>query len=216
MSYIRFLDEVLIAFDHAAFSLRTSRGVARSDEATTHPGVHYREAILSRQERHKVAALMRVNHAGEIAAQGLYLGQARMARDHAVREHMQQSAREEGIHLLWCRQRLRELEGRTSILDPAWFLGSWLIGLMAGRMGEEQSLGFLEETERQVVQHLDRHLQRLPTTDQRSRAILRQMQEDEARHADAALQAGGQALSCPARAVMRATAQIMTRVAYYL
>jgi 3-demethoxyubiquinol 3-hydroxylase len=162
------------------------------------------------------AGLMRVNHAGEVAAQALYHGQALVARDQGVREFMLQAAREEGDHLAWCAERLRALQSRPSVLNPLWFAGSLAIGALAGLAGDRISLGFLSETERQVEGHLDEHLERLPPEDAASRAILEQMKADEIRHGAHARERGAATLPAPARALMRLTAKAMTTSAYWI
>lgn len=171
---------------------------------------------MSDAERHHAAGLMRVNHAGEIAAQALYHGQALTARDPAVREAMEQSATEELDHLAWCEHRVNELGESVSRLGPLWYLGSFGIGALAGLMGDRFSLGFIAETEKQVVAHLDEHLGRLPEQDQRSRAILETMREDEEQHGEAARAAGGRALPEPVRHAMSLVSKVMTRTAYHV
>ena len=156
---------------------------------------------------------MRVNHAGEIAAQGLYHGQALAARDPAVRQMLLEAGREETDHLAWCEARLAELGDRTSRLDPLWYLGSLGIGFVAGVASDRVSLGFVAETEAQVEKHLDGHLDRLPPQDERSRAILRQMRDDEVQHGQQARDAGGITLSAPVRGLMKLTGRIMTTTA---
>ena len=170
-------------------------------------------APLAEAERQTAAQLMRVNHAGEIAAQGLYHGQALAARDPALRQQLLNAAQEEADHLAWCRTRLTELADRPSHLDPFWYAGSLALGVVAGLAGDRTSLGFIAETEQQVERHLDDHLQRLPITDERSRAILSQMRADEIVHGQQALAAGGAALPKPVRALMQATSRIMTTTA---
>jgi ubiquinone biosynthesis monooxygenase Coq7 len=159
---------------------------------------------------------MRVNHAGEIAAQALYHGQALMARNAATRELLLKAAREETDHLAWCETRLRDLDSRPSLLNPLWYAGSFAIGAAAALLGDRISLGFVVETERQVEGHLDEHLARLPPDDARSRAILQTMQADEIAHGMTAKAAGGAELPAPVRALMRSTAKIMTRTAYWI
>ena len=159
---------------------------------------------------------MRVNHAGEVAAQALYQGQSLVARDSGTREAMKRAAREEGDHLVWCRTRLEELGSAPSRLDPLWYAGSLAIGAAAGLAGDRWSLGFVAETERQVVEHLDDHLARLPDGDRRSRALLKRMQSDEQGHATRARAAGGTALPHVVRCAMRAASQVMTRTAYWI
>lgn len=207
-------DRVLSELEHA---LRTSTGggvraAARKSPATALP----KDDPLSQAERDEAARLMRVNHAGEIAAQALYQGQAFMARDPQVREAMAKSSDEEVDHLAWCEQRIQELDGSVSKLDPLWYAGSFAIGALAGLAGDAQSLGFVGETERQVVEHLEQHLQKLPESDARSRAILAQMRDDEARHGAAAERAGGAPMPAPVRGVMRLMSKVMTTTAYWL
>jgi 3-demethoxyubiquinol 3-hydroxylase len=167
------------------------------------------------QRRH-VAGLMRVNYAGEIAAQGLYHGQALTARDLATREALDRAAREEGDHLAWCRDRLDELGTRPSLLNPLWYAGSVVIGAAAGLLGDRASLGFMAETEKQVEGHLEDHIARLPVEDARSRAILEQMRADEVDHGQTALAAGAAPLPEPIPRLMRFTARLMTGTAYWI
>ena len=171
---------------------------------------------LDAAQKLRSAALMRVNHAGEVAAQALYAGHAVTARDARVRAAMLQAAAEEGEHLHWCRQRVGELDSHVSYLTPAWYFGSFAIGALAGAAGDKWNLGFVMETERQVVQHLDKHLQLLPEQDQKSRAILQQMRQDELQHASAARAAGAAVLPWPLRMAMRGCAKVMTGVAYWV
>jgi 3-demethoxyubiquinol 3-hydroxylase len=199
-------DRLISAADHALRALFAPAIAARPI-----PGPPPVE--LDASQRREVAALMRINHAGEIAAQGLYDGQALVARDGATRALLQQAGREETDHLAWCEQRLRELDDRSSRLDPLWYAGSFAIGMAAGLAGDARSLGFVAETERQVERHLDGHLERLPAADRRSRAILQQMRQDEVEHGLAARQAGGAELPLPVRGLMRLTARLMTATA---
>lgn len=171
---------------------------------------------LSTEQRRRSAGLMRVNHAGEIAAQALYHGQALAARDTATRDMLLGAAREEADHLAWCASRLTELESRPSVLDPLWYAGSFAIGAMAGLMGDRVSLGFVVETERQVEGHLNGHLGTLPPEDARSRAIVEAMRADEVMHGKNAKTAGGIDLPAPIRTLMRTTARVMTETAYWL
>lgn len=159
---------------------------------------------------------MRVNHAGEVAAQALYEGQALTARLAGVRASMERAAQEESDHLAWCRTRLRELGSRPSLLNPVWYAGAFAIGAVAGVAGDRWSLGFIAETEAQVVRHLDDHLHRLPPEDRRSRAILERMRADELRHGTVAADAGGHALPAPVRRMMGITSRVMTRAAYWV
>jgi ubiquinone biosynthesis monooxygenase Coq7 len=171
---------------------------------------------LSPHDREASVRLMRVNHAGEVAAQALYRGQAMTARDPAVKSAMQQAAGEENDHLAWCGQRLEELKGRPSLLNPLWYVGSYAIGAAAGALGDRASLGFIAETERQVEAHLREHLDRLSPDDLRSRAILEQMTHDEAQHGAKATSMGGQTLPVPLAMAMRITSQLMTRGSYWI
>lgn len=207
-------DKILSELEHA---LRTSvgggvRAAARKSPAATLP----KDEALDDAQRQEAARLMRVNHAGEIAAQALYQGQAFMARNPAVADAMAQSSEEEVDHLAWCEQRIQELGGSVSKLDPLWYAGSFAIGALAGLVGDKESLGFVGETERQVVEHLEGHLKRLPESDARSRAILEQMRDDEARHGAAAERAGGEPMPAPVRAAMRLMSKVMTTTAYWV
>ena len=174
------------------------------------------ELLLQPAERLESIRLMRVNHAGEVAAQALYQGQALTAREPAVAGAMRQAASEERDHLAWCEQRLEELHGRTSVLNPLWYAGSFAIGALAGALGDRQSLGFIAETEKQVETHLRGHLERLPAADARSRAIIEQMTHDEVAHGAQATALGANPLPFPVRAAMRLPARLMTRSAYWL
>ncbi len=166
-------------------------------------------AALSEAERREAASLMRVNHAGEVAAQGLYHGQALMARDPEVRRQLLAAAREEQDHLHWCAARLQELGDGPSKLTPLWYASSAAIGALAGLRGDARSLGFIAETERQVSAHLGEHLQRLPVGDTRSRVVLQAMQRDEQRHGEEAMAAGGRLPPGPIRGLMRAVSEVM-------
>jgi 3-demethoxyubiquinol 3-hydroxylase len=202
-------DQLFISADQALRALFTP---ARASRAT--PGIP--EAALPEPERRLAAGLMRVNHAGEIAAQGLYHGQALVARDPAIRALLERSGREETDHLAWCETRLRELGDRPSRLDPLWYAGSFAIGVAAGMASDRVSLGFVAETERQVERHLDSHLGQLPQGDQRSRAILEQMRKDEQDHGAHAVQAGGVALPAAVQKVMQFTGKLMTTTARWI
>lgn len=204
------LDSLLMAADNAL------RAVFAPAHASRAPGTLPPDGQMSGAERTHAAGLMRVNHAGEIAAQALYHAQAFLARDAGTREFMLRAAREEGDHLAWCESRLHELDAGPSKLAAFWYAGSFAIGAGAALLGDRLSLGFVNETERQVEGHLAAHLERLPAGDARSRAILKVMQAEEAAHAAAATQAGGVELPGPVRALMRATSQLMTRTAYHL
>jgi ubiquinone biosynthesis monooxygenase Coq7 len=185
-----------------------------SGSGRANPGKSATEEELTAIEKAESTCLMRVNHAGEVCAQALYQGQAMTARRSEVRDQMQQAATEENDHLLWCRQRLDELGGHTSLLNPLWYTGSFLIGAATGLLGDKWSLGFLAETEHQVVNHLQSHLERLPRTDSKSSAILLQMKEDEARHKASALHSGGVTLPEPAKKIMTLMSRVMTSAAY--
>jgi 3-demethoxyubiquinol 3-hydroxylase len=185
----------------------------RSSRAT--PGAAGPNA-LPEAERQESLRLMRVNHAGEVAAQALYQGQALTARDPKVKEAMQQAASEEVDHLAWCEQRLKELRGKPSVLNPIWYVGSLAIGAFAGVLGDRTSLGFIAETEKQVESHLRDHLERLSRNDSRSRAILEQMTHDEMRHGEKAASMGGKELPFPITLAMRATSRLMTRGSYWV
>ncbi|RMD79956.1 MAG: 2-polyprenyl-3-methyl-6-methoxy-1,4-benzoquinone monooxygenase [Gammaproteobacteria bacterium] len=206
------LDRLILGLDHA---LRTLWGEPHAT-GRPYPGEALDEAPISEAERRHVAGLMRVDHAGEVSAQALYQGQAVTARRPEVRRAMERAALEENDHLVWCRRRLEELGSRTSLLDPFWYAGSFAIGALAGAAGDRWSLGFVVETERQVVQHLDDHLRRLPPQDARSRAILEQMKEDEGHHATTALRAGAAELPGPVKGLMRLTSKVMTTTAYWI
>jgi ubiquinone biosynthesis monooxygenase Coq7 len=169
---------------------------------------------LDASDRRLSGALMRVNHVGEVCAQALYTAQAMTARDAALRAHFEAAAREETDHLAWTRERLDELGARPSLLNPLWYAGAFGLGILAGRLGDRASLGFVVETERQVEAHLQGHMTRLPAADHASRAIVAQMKDDEARHAAEAEQAGALELPSPAKALMRAAAKLMTMVAH--
>lgn len=180
------------------------------------PAADLPEAALTDREKRHAAALMRVNHAGEVMAQGLYQGQALTARLAKIRGAMQQAAVEEFDHLAWCEQRLEELRDRPSLLGPLWYTGAFLLGAGAGLAGDRWSLGFVSETEAQVVNHLEDHLGRLPPADRRSRAIVEQMKIDETHHGAVAQAAGGLPLPSPARGLMTLMSKVMTRTAYWL
>lgn len=211
-------DRVLSLMDRliepADQALKVLFGTPRS--ARRYPAENIEETVQLPAERREVAALMRVNHSGEIAAQALYQGQAFVAGNAATRAALLEAGLEETDHLAWCATRVEELGGRTSVLAPLWFAGSFAIGALAGLAGDKTSLGFVAETERQVVEHLDSHLRLLPHDDARTRAIVRQMSEDEERHGNNARLAGGTELPAVARALMKLTARVMTRSAYWV
>jgi 3-demethoxyubiquinol 3-hydroxylase len=202
-------DDLIVSFDRA---LRTLTGLATTSRAV--PGAGLPEAELSPEERRKAAGLMRVNHTGEVCAQALYAAQALVARNPDNRRDFAQAAREEEEHLAWTQRRLSELSDRTSLLNPLWYAGSFAIGLAAGIAGDRINLGFVVETERQVEEHLTGHIESLPMTDGRSRAIVEQMRDDEARHGAIAQAAGAAELPLPVRGLMRLAAGVMKVVAY--
>lgn len=205
-------DKIIIEFDKA---LTTLVGTPPSS-GRKNPAAGVEERALTDKERQQSVALMRVNHAGEVSAQALYQGQALTARLENVRDAMQQAAAEENDHLLWCEKRIHELQGRTSLLNPFWYTGSFIIGAVAGKIGDKWSLGFVAETEKQVIQHLDEHLAKMSENDLRSRSILAQMREDERHHQDTALAAGGAKLPWIVRKIMQPMSKVMTRSSYWL
>jgi ubiquinone biosynthesis monooxygenase Coq7 len=205
------LDRWLSSADQA---LRTLSGGAHAGRRCPGESPGASEATLAEPERRLAGALMRVNHVGEVCAQALYQAQALSTRDDALREQFRAAAREEQDHLAWTERRLQELGDRPSLLNPLWYAGAFGVGLLAGRLGDRASLGFVVETERQVEAHLARHLDRLPAADVRSRAIVAQMQADERRHGEQAQAGGAAPLPAPARWLMRAAAKVMTSTAH--
>ena len=205
------IDDLIIAFDQG---LRTVFAPARSVRAT--PGDALPDVDMDETQRSLAAALMRVNHSGEICAQALYQGQALTARDAAARAALEQAAAEETDHLAWTAQRIDELGGRLSLLNPLWYAGSFALGAAAGLLGDKWNLGFLAETERQVEGHLEGHLDRLPPQDEKSRAIVDQMKSDEARHARSAVEHGAAELPEPVKRAMKLGSRVMTRTAYWI
>ena len=203
------IDDAIGFFDRA---LRAVVGVAASAEKF--PVAN--DATLTAEERRQIVSMMRVNHAGEVCAQSLYLAQALVARDPALREHFLRSAEEESAHLAWMRMRLAELGGRRSLLDPLWFAGAAGIALAAAAAGDRVSLAFLHETEQQVGAHLDGHLRRLPGADLRSQAMLARMRDDELAHSAAAKARGAPDMPVPGRVAMRLASGVMTGVASYV
>ncbi|RAS21740.1 2-polyprenyl-3-methyl-6-methoxy-1,4-benzoquinone monooxygenase [Paraburkholderia bryophila] len=211
-----FLDELISEFDRG---LRSMTGVSRMSRPLPVPqesSVSGEVPELSPAERAHAAGLMRVNHVGEVCAQALYQAQKLATRSPSLRAVFMHAAIEEEDHLAWTAKRLEALDSRPSLLNPVWYTGALAIGLAAGRLGDRVSLGFMAETERQVEQHLDSHLDQLPAADHESRAIVEQMRVDEAEHGKAAMDAGGIELPLPVRALMRAVSKVMTRTAYYI
>lgn len=203
------VDRFLCGLDNALATLSGGPVSRQLDPAAGIP-----EATLNKAERDASAGLMRVNHTGEICAQGLYLGQAAFTREPAIRTHLMSAAREEADHLAWCEARLRALDARPSLLNPLWYTGSYILGALSALAGEALSLGFVSETERQVEAHLGEHLRKLPATDAASRAVVARMREDEARHGAEARAAGAQELPWPWPDLMHASAEVMKAVAY--
>jgi ubiquinone biosynthesis monooxygenase Coq7 len=203
------IDRLIGEFDRA---LRTVSSVAEPSRLS--PAAALPEAELSEHDRRHAAALMRVNHVGEVCAQALYQGQALTARDPHARRALERAAREEEDHLAWSAQRVDELGGRTSWLNPVWYAGAFTIGTVAGVLGDRWNLGFLAETERQVEEHLSAHLERLPEKDERTRTLVEAMRADEARHRDTAVRLGAAALPAPVKLAMRFASGLMTRIAY--
>ncbi len=206
------LDSLIIETDKA---LRTVFGRPETT-ARPIPSSDIEDESLTAQEQAYSTRLMRINHAGEVSAQALYQGQALTAKLPDVRQAMEQAAIEENDHLVWCQQRINELDGHTSILNPLWYAGSFAIGAMAGKIGDKWSLGFVAETEKQVVHHLDEHLSSISKQDRKSRAILEQMKIDELHHGTIALQAGGAKLPKPVKLVMGLMSKVMTKSSYWI
>jgi ubiquinone biosynthesis monooxygenase Coq7 len=206
------LDRLLSGISNA---LQTVTAPARRS-ARQYPAADVSTTDLDEQQRRHSAGLMRVNHAGEVAAQGLYQGHAVAARESRIEEHMQHAAAEELDHLAWCEQRLDELGSRPSRLSPLWYAGSFAIGAASGVLGDRWSLGFIAETEDQVCAHLSAHLDQLPKTDARSRAIVAKMRDEEQAHGENAIAAGAARLPPPIKRLMQLTAKVMTTTAYRL
>ena len=204
------LDSLIMEFDKG---LRTL--FSRAQSIRPFPDDSLPEAALSEEEKSLSAALMRVNHSGEICAQALYQGQALTARDPVVQQKLQQAAQEETEHLAWTSRRVHEMGGHLSLLNPLWYGSSLAVGAFAGMLGDKWNLGFLAETERQVGAHLQSHLARLPQQDEKSRAVIQQMYIDETRHSDMAMQLGGVELPLPVKLAMKASSKVMTRTAFW-
>lgn len=205
------MDRLILEFDKALRTVFASAPTSRPM-----PGADLPEADLDDAERRHAAALMRIDHVGEVCAQALYQGQALTCRDPSIRQALQQAAWEETEHLNWTERRIAELGGRKSLLNPLWYGGSLAIGLVAGKLGDDWNLGFLAETEHQVEAHLDGHLATLPAADLRSRAVVDQMKADEIRHAETAVHLGARELPGPVKLAMAAMSKVMTSTAYHL
>ena len=205
------LDALIIALDNG---LRTVLTPAHSVRPL--PGKDLPDAELGEAEKKHAAGLMRVNHVGEVCAQALYQGQALTARNPAAKAALAEAAQEETEHLAWCEARINALGGRKSLLNPVWYASSLAVGMAVGALGDKWNLGFLAETERQVGAHLVSHLTELPEGDVKSRAVVEQMQIDEARHAETALAHGGEALPMPVKGVMQLMSKVMTKTAYWV
>lgn len=206
------LDRLILSFDNG---LKTLSGQAEST-GVSNPAKDIPESPLTADERKKAAAFMRINHAGEICAQALYHGQALVSASPHIQAKMHEAAQEEGDHLHWCHARIMELNSHTSYLNPMWYTGSFAIGMIAGMIGDEWSLGFIAETETQVINHLQNHLEHLPENDKRSARILQQMQQDEAKHRAQALQEGGRELPFFVKRIMGCVAKVMVKTAYWI
>jgi ubiquinone biosynthesis monooxygenase Coq7 len=203
------VDRLIVEFDRA---LRAVAGVAQASRAS--PAGEVEENVFNEEQRAHAAALMRVNHVGEVCAQALYQGQSLTARDPVAREALQKAAREEEDHLAWSAERIRELGGRPSLLNPLWYAGAFAMGAAAGALGDKWNLAFLAETEHQVEEHLSGHLEALPPEDRRTRAVVEAMRADEARHRAAAVELGAAELPAPLKHAMRLASKVMTTVAY--
>ena len=213
MTELSILDKLLCGIDTA---IRTLIVPDCRQSKRMSPAEAIEEVSLNAEEKKHIAGLMRVNHAGEVCAQALYQGQALTAQLGKVREQMTQAAAEEVDHLAWCEQRLHELNSQPSIFNPLWYTGSFLIGALAGLAGDRWSLGFVAETERQVSQHLEKHLKHLPPQDTKSQAILKMMQDDETLHAELAVQAGAAELPPLIKQCMRKVSRLMTESSYHI
>lgn len=201
---------------HLDQAVRTLFGQPTTTERPRPTPTDQASAELQPTEQRLSARLMRVNHTGEVCAQALYQGQALTAQLETVRDRMEQAAEEENDHLVWCKTRLKELDSRTSVLNPLFYVGAFAMGALAGKVGDRWSLGFVAETEYQVIEHLNSHLQHLPANDEQSRAILEQMKEDEARHATNAVIAGGARLPLPIRLLMKGASKVMIKTTYWV
>lgn len=205
------LDRLIVGFDRGLRTLFAPARARRPEPAAQQP-----EPELTPSQRHHAAALMRVNHTGEVCAQALYQGQMLTARSPEIRKALEQAADEEVDHLAWTESRIRALGGSTSRLNPLFYAGSFALGALSGLAGDRWNLGFLAETERQVESHLDGHLEQLPADDDKSRAVVEQMRKDEIAHANTAVAHGGAELPAPLRLGMKLMSRVMTRTTYYV
>ena len=206
------LDRLIIEFDKGLKTLTASAHSVRP-----YPDAQVQDAAeLDAEEKRHAAALMRINHCGEVCAQALYNGQALTAKNPQIKQALAQASKEETEHLAWCEKRIHELGSHTSLLNPLWYAGSFTLGALAGAIGDKWNLGFLAETERQVGAHLDKHLKELPAQDEKSRAILAQMKIDEAHHADTAVHLGAAELPQPIKSAMQQMSKVMTATTYHL
>lgn len=205
------IDKLITTFDAG---LRTV--FAQANASRQRPDAQIEESTLTEAEKHQAAALMRINHVGEVCAQALYSGQALSSRNPQIVQSLQKAANEETDHLAWCEARINELGGRKSWLNPVWYAGSFALGAAAGALNDKWNLGFLAETEHQVSNHLQSHLTKLSDTDTKTRAIISQMQQDEAEHALEAKELGASELPQPVKAGMKLASKIMTSTAYYV
>ncbi|MEM7080229.1 MAG: 2-polyprenyl-3-methyl-6-methoxy-1,4-benzoquinone monooxygenase [Pseudomonadota bacterium] len=203
------MDQLVLGLDRA---LRTLNGLTRAHRES--PAAQIDDEGLPEQNRAHVAGLMRINHTGEVCAQALYEGQALTARSDTARDALLHAAEEEGDHLVWCRERLEQLDSRPSVLDPLFYTASFALGAVTGLAGDKISLGFVEATEDRVVKHLEAHMEEVPYSDKKTHAILAQMREDEAHHADQALGLGGVTFPAPVKALMTAVSKVMTLTTY--
>jgi 3-demethoxyubiquinol 3-hydroxylase len=207
-----FIDKLCLGIDQAFKALLHTPDTT----GAPYPGQHKPEVLLSETQRKHSAGLMRINHAGEICAQALYHGQVVVSRSKAVADKMRLAAVEEGDHLVWCQKRLQELGSHTSYLNPLWYAGSFCIGMAAGMVGDRWSLGFVAETERQVIKHLSHHLETLPAQDERSYEVLLKMQSDEAKHRDEAMKLGAKELPAWIKTAMAYSSKVMVKIAYWV
>lgn len=205
------LDNLIIEFDKGLRTVLAEAQTVRPFPDRDKPG-----NVLSDEEKRRAAALMRINHSGEVCAQALYNGQALTARNPATETALREASQEETEHLAWCEKRIRELGSHKSLLNPIWYAGSFALGALAGALGDKWNLGFLAETENQVGKHIENHLQRLPVQDEKSRAVLEQMKIDEAKHATTAITHGGAELPLPVKMAMKLSSKVMTNTTYWI